>query len=224
MSKDLPKPAATPRSTPRLKVLLLRPLVATLVIVLVLAATWVALNPRSVSPPVGEAVASVGDGTGLEVAFDLVDHTGRPVTLQDFRGAPLLVVFGYTSCPDVCPTTLARLASVLDGLESDGVAARGAFVTIDPARDTPEVLADYVQAFHRNLSGLSGDEPHLRQATQSFRVFYEKVGDDAEDYLVNHSAYIYLLGPQSDLLSYYHPDLESDALLADVRQRLDAQM
>ena len=211
-------------TTVRVPVVLLRPLAVTLVIGFALAATWLYLQSQSAEPITPPASALIGDGTGLEVAFELVDHRGQPVTIASYQGAPLLVVFGYTSCPDVCPMTLARLASALEGLESDGMLAQGVFITVDPIRDTPEVLASYVAAFHERLSGLTGDDRGLRQATQSFRVFYEKVGEGDDDYFMDHSAYIYLLGPGGDLLSYYHPDLDSEALLTDIRKRLSRRM
>ena len=215
--------AATPSSggtKGALPVVLLRPLAITLLIGLVVASTWLLLRPDGDGPLGRVADAAIGSGIGLEVDFDLVDHNGQPASLGDFQGTPLLVVFGYTSCPDVCPTVLSHLAELLDDLEREGVTATGAFITIDPARDTPEVLSDYVRAFHSRLHGLTGDEQSLKAATGSFRVFFEKVGEDSEDYLMNHSAYLYLLGPQGRVLSYYHPDLEPAALLADVRGRL----
>ena len=215
--------AATPsngRTKGGLPIVLLRPLAITLLIGLIVASTWLLLRPQSDGPLGHVANAAIGNGIGLEVDFDLVDHKGQAVRLADFQGTPLLVVFGYTGCPDVCPTVLSHLAELLDDLEREGVTATGAFITIDPARDTPEVLSDYVQAFHSRLHGLTGDEHSLKEATSSFRVFFEKVGDDSEDYLMNHSAYLYLLGPQGRVLSYYHPDLEPAALLADVRGRL----
>ncbi len=216
--------AATPSTggTKRgLPIVVLRPLAITLLIALAVASTWLLLRPEADGPLGRVADAAIGNGIGLDVDFDLVDHKGQPARLGDFQGAPLLVVFGYTSCPDVCPTVLSHLADLLDDLEREGVTARGAFITVDPARDTPEVLSGYVEAFHSRLHGLTGDAQSLKAATSSFRVFFEKVGEDSEDYLMNHSAYLYLLGPEGGVLSYYHPDLEPAALLADVRGRLD---
>ena len=224
-----PAPTARPHETARVggrpsAFRLLRPLAVTVLIAASLAAFWGYLQIADTRPSFDGVTASIGTGIGLEVGFDLIDHHGREVTVADFRGAPLLVVFGYTGCPDVCPTTLYRVATVLDDLESRGVSARGAFVTLDPARDTPEVLASYVEAFHPRLTGLFGDEPSLRDAARSFRVYYEKTDDDPEDYLIDHSAYVYLLGADGALLSYYHPDLAAEVMSKDIGGRLRASM
>ena len=221
----LDEPRSTSPATPSfLRPPLLRPLAVTFVIAASLAGFWGYLKTGDPRPAFESAVdgvtASIGTGVGLEVGFDLLDHHGRAVSVANFAGAPLLVVFGYTGCPDVCPTTLVEVASVLDDLEAQGVTARGAFITLDPARDTPEVLASYVEAFHPRLSGLSGDESSLREAARRFRVFYEKVDDDPEDYLIDHSAYVYLLGADGSLLSYYHPDLAAETISRDVQGRL----
>lgn len=202
----------------------LRPLVVTLLIVLLLAATWIYLRLESTTPAFDPATAAVGSGIGMQVAFDLVDHTGQAVTLQDFRGAPLLVFFGYTNCPDVCPTTLSRVATLLDVLASDGTEAQAVFISVDPERDTPASLASYVEAFHPRLTGLTGGESSLNEATESFRVYFQKVDDGTDDYLLDHSAYIYLVGSEGELLSYYHPDLASEVLSEDIRSRLQDSM
>lgn len=217
-----PAQRAAPREAARgsLPRHLLRPLAVTLVIVACLSATWIYLQTRTAAPPPGVTEARIGTGAGLDAAFDLIDHDGRPVTLQDFGGAPLLVMFGYTSCPDVCPTTLSRVAVALDDLAGDGRDAQAVFITVDPARDTPEMLADYVTAFHPRLTGLTGDADNLQDAARRFRVYYEKVGEGDDDYFMDHSAYVYLLGPDGDLLSYYHPDLAPETLSDDIRDRL----
>ena len=202
----------------------LRPLAVTLLIAASLAAFWGYLQTGGTRPAMDGVTVSIGTGVGLEVGFDLIDHHGRPVTVADFRGAPLMVVFGYTGCPDVCPTTLSRVATVLDELETDGVIANGVFVTLDPARDTPEVLASYVEAFHPRLTGLFGDDTSQKEATRNFRVFYEKAGDDPDDYMIDHSAYVYLLGADGALLSYYHPDLAAETIIQDMHGRLRQAM
>ena len=222
-SIELPPSKAEPPAG-RTRSLWIRPVLAFSAILLVLAGTWVYLQARTTPAPQGLVTDTIGTGIGLEVAFDLLDHQGQPKALADFGGTPLLVVFGYTHCPDVCPTTLSRVATAMDAMEAEGAEIQGAFITVDPARDTPEVLASYVDAFHPRMIGLTGDDSSLQEATQSFRVFAQKVGDEAQDYFVDHSAYVYLINAGGDLLSYYHPDLDAETLLADIRSRLEGSL
>ncbi len=109
--------------------------------------------------------------------FQLIDHTGREVTAQDFRGQYTLVHFGYTFCPDVCPTTLSRMSAVMDLLGEQANRVQPLLITVDPARDTPEVLAKYVAFFHPKLIGLTGTEDQVRSATDAYMVFYARPSD-----------------------------------------------
>ncbi len=130
--------------------------------------------------------------------FSLVDHTGRAVTEKDYLGRWQLVFFGFTYCPDVCPTTLAYMAAVLDGLGDEADLVAPLFISVDPERDTPEVLAEYVAAFHPLLVGLTGTPDQIAAAAQSFRVFYERMDEAAapDGYLMAHSGHIYLMNPE----------------------------
>lgn len=132
--------------------------------------------------------------------FSLVDHTGKSVTDEDFRGEWLLVFFGYTYCPDVCPTTLATIAAVMDELGQQAENVRPLFVTVDPERDTPEVIADYVSAFHPRLVGLTGSVQQVGSAAKSYRVYFAKADQDgnSDDYLMDHSGFIYLINPKGE--------------------------
>lgn len=155
--------------------------------------------------------------------FSLIDHKGKPSSEASFPGKHLVLVFGYTYCPDVCPTTLASLATALDLLEEREAALQPLFVTIDPERDTPEVLADYVAAFHPRLVGLTGSPEQIRKVARDYRVYYAKVGSDDEDYLVDHSAYIYLIGPDGRTLTYLKHDESPETLAAKLGGFLDPQ-
>ncbi|MEP0315604.1 MULTISPECIES: SCO family protein [Alphaproteobacteria] len=129
--------------------------------------------------------------------FSLTDHNGNRVTQADFFGRWQLVFFGFTHCPDVCPTTLAYMAKVLDRLGGAVERVAPLFITVDPTRDTPGVMAEYVQAFHPKLVGLTGSEADVAAAAQSFRVYYEKVEEETalDGYLMAHSGHIYLMAP-----------------------------
>jgi cytochrome oxidase Cu insertion factor (SCO1/SenC/PrrC family) len=149
--------------------------------------------------------------------FSLVDHTGRPVTERDYLGRWQLVFFGYTSCPDVCPTTLAYMASVLDILGGKADRVAPLFISVDPARDTPEVLAEYVAAFHPRLIGLTGTVEQVAAAAQAFRVYYERMDETAapEGYQMAHSGYIYLMTPKGRFEAAFREGRETPEQLAD---------
>jgi len=150
---------------------------------------------------------SGGDGTdcggGLTTGnasiggpFTLVSETGETVTDTDIIDRPTLVYFGYTFCPDVCPVDAANMAAATDILAEDGKEVRTVFITIDPARDTPEVLADFTDNLHPDMIGLSGSDEQIATAAKAYRAFYQKgPGDDPEFYLMDHSAFIYLMTP-----------------------------
>ena len=130
--------------------------------------------------------------------FTLTDHTGKRVTEADFLGSWQMVFFGFTYCPDVCPTTLAYMATVLDILGESAAKTAPLFITVDPGRDTPKVMADYVSAFHHRLVGLTGSELDVAATADAFRVYYERMEEDSapDGYLMAHSGHIYLMTPE----------------------------
>jgi protein SCO1/2 len=158
-------------------------------------------------------------------AFSLVDETGKPVTERDFAGRWMLVYFGYTYCPDVCPTELGTMASALD-LLPPAVAERvtPVFITIDPERDTPAQLADYVARFHPRLRGLGGTPEQVAEAARRYRVYFAKARRaDAGDYLMDHSSFIYLVGPDGQVRSLFRPETTPEAMAKAVTTQVGAQ-
>ncbi len=142
------------------------------------------------------------DITGADYGkdFALTDHTGKKRTLADFRGKVVVVFFGYTRCPDVCPTTLAELRAVKEQLGEDGKKLQVLFVTVDPERDTPKLLANYVPAFDPSFLGLYGDPAATAKVAKDFKVFYQKVpGKTPESYTVDHTAGSYVFDAQGRL-------------------------
>ncbi|MFZ6765267.1 SCO family protein [Pseudoroseomonas sp. WGS1072] len=131
--------------------------------------------------------------------FALTDHTGRRVTDASFAGTVRLVFFGFTHCPDICPTGLGYMAEVMDGLGDEAVKVRPLFISVDSGRDTPELLASYVTNFHPALIGLTGTEAEVAQVAKAFRTHYSKVPTGGDAYVMEHSASIYLLGPEGTL-------------------------
>lgn len=156
--------------------------------------------------------------------FTLVDHTGKPRTDADFRGKLMLVYFGFSFCPDVCPTDLMAIGQAVDKLGPGGDAVQPLFVTVDPDRDTPAHLADYVPFFHSRLLGLTGDAAQIRDAARLYRVFYAKVLiEGAAEYTVDHSGFIYLMDRDGKYLGFFPPGTPSDRMVAVIKAHLSAK-
>jgi cytochrome oxidase Cu insertion factor (SCO1/SenC/PrrC family) len=153
--------------------------------------------------------------------FALVDHTGRPRTEADFRGKLLLVYFGFTHCPDVCVTDLQAIGLALDQLDAAADAVQPLFITLDPERDTPHHLADYVPSFHPRLIGLSGDATTIRQAARAYKVYYAKVPIKDADYTIDHSAFIYLMDRAGQYLGFFPPGTPPDRMTDVIRPLLE---
>lgn len=143
--------------------------------------------------PLGTArVASGPASLAIGGPFRLTDHRGRAVTERDFRGQPVAIFFGFTHCPDICPTTLGEMTSFIEALGPDADRMHWLFVSVDVGRDTPQAMAAYLEAFDRRIVGLSGTEAQIAQAAQSFRVYYRHVPIEG-GYTMDHSASLFLL-------------------------------
>jgi protein SCO1/2 len=160
-----------------------------------------------------------GASFGRELA--LTGHDGKPRTLADFRGKLVVVFFGYTQCPDVCPTALGTLAEAKRRLGADGDKVQGVFVTVDPERDTPELLRNYVPAFDPTFLGLYGDAAATEKAAKEFKVIYRKVpGSAPETYTMDHSAGMYVFDRQGHLRLFVGHGAGADALAHDLGELL----
>lgn len=156
--------------------------------------------------------------------FSLTAAGDAPVSLSDFRGQYVYLYFGYTFCPDFCPTTLAKLANVQDRMGDDAGRVQVMMITVDPERDTPEVLARYVQTFDPSFIGLTGTTTEIDDAAQSLGVFFQRnEGSAASGYLVDHSTRTYLIGPDGRALVAYPHDAEAGAMAADLRWLIDQE-
>jgi protein SCO1/2 len=164
------------------------------------------------------------DITGLDYAkgFSLTDHTGKPRTLQDFRGKLVVLFFGYTQCPDVCPTTMAKMATVMKELGPASKDVQVLFVTLDPERDTQELLNAYVPAFHPSFIGLYGDKAATDRTAKEFKLFYSKSpsGDDPKNYTVDHMAGSYVFDREGRVRLLLRHEAEPGAIASDLRQLL----
>jgi protein SCO1/2 len=181
-----------------------------------LAALLAACSPEA---PKFRSTDITGADFGKELA--LTGHDGKPRTLADFRGKVVLLFFGFTHCPDICPTTLADVASVLKKLGPDAARVQVLFVSVDPERDTPEVLAKYVPAFDPGFLGLVGDAAATQRAAKEFKIFYEKrPGSAPGAYTVDHSGQSYVLDAQGRLRLFVRHDRIAQDLGEDLRALL----
>jgi protein SCO1/2 len=151
--------------------------------------------------------------------FRLTDQNGRTVTEQDFKGAPFLVFFGFTHCPDVCPTTLFEVSEILRTLGPDAARVRVAFITVDPERDTPTALKDYLSSFDPHMEGLTGDPAAIAAVAKAYRVYYKKVPLD-EGYTMDHTAIVYLMDKDGNFVSPFNLKRTAEAAAADLRRYL----
>lgn len=153
--------------------------------------------------------------------FQLQAADGRTVSAEDFRGRHLLVFFGYTNCPDVCPTTMATIAAALRQLGDRSAAVKPLFISVDARRDSPEALAAYTRAFHPDILGLSGEKQAISQAARSLGAMYRTMEYQGK-YMVDHTASLYLVGPQGELQDVYPHGLSSGELVRRLEQALAA--
>ena len=162
--------------------------------------------------PIGQAIAAVGG------PFHLEDQNGRPVTDQDMKGRPFLVFFGFTHCPDICPTTLFDISQVLRKLGPDADRAGALFITVDPERDTPPVLKDYLSNFDPHLRGLTGDQASIDAALRAYRVYAKKVPLQGSDYTMDHTAIVYLMDKDGQFVAPFDLKRAPEASAADLHR------
>ena len=156
--------------------------------------------------------------------FSMIDHHGARVSEASYRGGPMIVFFGFTHCPDVCPTTMAELALVKQQLGADGQRLQGVFVTVDPQRDTPELLKAYVTNFDPGFVALRGTPEETLAVAKHFKVFFAKVPGKTEgSYTIDHTAGAYLFDPEGRVRLFTRHGTGADALLHDVRILLDGR-
>jgi protein SCO1/2 len=141
----------------------------------------------------------------IQADFTLIDGNEKPLTAKDFKGRYLLVYFGFTHCPDICPTSLLLMRNALEQLGPKASKIQPLFITVDPERDTPKAVRDYTANFSKSIIGLTGTPEQIKYAADSFKVYYSKVDDNrsAMGYVVDHSGFIYLMGPNGKYLAHF---------------------
>jgi protein SCO1 len=163
--------------------------------------------------PIAPATAAIGG------SFELVNQDGRTVSAQDLKGRPFLVFFGFTHCPDVCPTTLFEVSQVLRALGPDADKVNALFVTVDPERDTPDKLKDYLSSFDPHLTGLTGSSEAIAAMTKSYRVYVKKV-PQADGYTIDHTAIVYLMDKEGRFVAPFSLKRRPAEAAADLRKYL----
>ena len=157
--------------------------------------------------------------------FTLVDGSGRTLTEADFRGRYMLIYFGFTFCPDVCPTTLQVMTQALDKLGEEAKDVTPVFITVDPARDSPEVVGAYIAHFHERMVGLTGSEDQVAAAAKAYKVYYaraeETTAGGSDEYLVDHSSIVFLIGPDGRYLAHFTHRATADEMAAGIKTHID---
>jgi protein SCO1/2 len=159
-------------------------------------------------------VASIGG------PFSLTDQNGRTVTDQDFKGRPFLVFFGFTHCPDICPTTMFEISEIIRKLGPDGDRVRALFITVDPERDTPAALKDYVSSFDPRIVAVTGDDAAIAAVAKAYRAYYKRTPLAEGGYTMDHTAIVYLMGKDGRFVTPFSLKRTTDAAAADLRKYL----
>lgn len=197
---------------------------AGLVILFAGAAAWFLTQPQSgdairSGTVVSSGVASIGG------PFTLIDQTGQTRPSSDFAGRYMMIYFGFTFCPDICPTSLSMMTRALDQLEKENpeVAEKVVpiFITVDPERDTSEALADYATHFHPRMVALTGSVEDIAKTAKLYRVYYAKVEDESStEYLVDHSSIFYLMGPDGEFVAHFPHGVGPDDIVEGLRRHV----
>jgi len=159
-------------------------------------------------------------GSAIGGPFNLVDQNGKPITDVDIKGRPYLVFFGYTHCPDVCPTTLFEVSEVMQALGKDADRTGALFITVDPERDTPAVMKDYLSSFDPHLRGATGASAAVEAAEKAYRVYAKKVPTGNGDYSMDHTALVYLMDKQGRFVAPFSLKRRPEDAAADLRRYL----
>src|SRR6516225_6282058 len=192
---------------------------ATLALTCMLLGAFVSAHAEDSASPAA-LIEALLEGRGpIGGPFDLTDHGGRRRTDADFRGKLLLIYFGYTHCPDVCPTELQAMSLALDTLGTTGEVVQPLFITVDPARDTPSRLADYVSSFHPRLVALTGQDSAIRKVALSYKVYFARTSAaEGDNYAVDHTGFIYLVGKDGRYLDFLPPGTPPERIVEAIRR------
>lgn len=183
----------------------------------VLTATYFMVRPQGGDRFAQCRTGQVAGGAKIGGPFTLVSETGQTLTSEQALDEPALVYFGYTFCPDVCPMDVARNAQAVSILEEKGAQVKPVFISIDPERDTPEVVADFTDYFHPRMLGLTGTAEQVKAASQAYRTYYRKQESDDDFYLVDHSTFTYLVLPEVGFVDFFRREVSPEDMASRVQ-------
>ena len=189
-------------------------LLAAIVAALFLAGMWLLTRGSQDYEPFAQCQATqiASDGAQIGGAFELVNANGETVTDADVIKEPSLIYFGYTFCPDVCPLDVSRNAEAVDYLTEQGISVTPIFISIDPDRDTPEIVGDFAFNLHEKMIGLTGSDAQIAAASKAYRTYY-KAHDKSDDfYLVDHSTFTYLVLPENGFVEFFRRDITAEEM------------
>jgi cytochrome oxidase Cu insertion factor (SCO1/SenC/PrrC family) len=172
------------------------------------------------APGLGLAEIAAPAGASVGGPFTLTDQNGAPRRAEDFRGKLMLIYFGYTFCPDVCPTELQTMSDAIDRLGAKGDAVQPIFITVDPARDTPQQLKAYAENFHPRLLALTGNAEQTAQVAREYKVFYQPVKQGDGEYLMDHSSIVYLMDRDGNYVAHFGGNLTAEQMAAAIAKHL----
>ena len=181
---------------------------------LVMCGAIILLATGPLSTASGPQIASIGG------PFRLINQDGQTVTDQDFKGKPFLAFFGFTHCPEICPTALFEISEIVRNLGPDGDRVRAMFITVDPERDTPAALKEYLSSFDPRLSGLTGDADAIAAVAKGYRAIYRKVPLEQGGYTMDHTAIVYLMDKQGRFVAPFSLKRTTEASAAELRKHL----
>lgn len=161
------------------------------------------------------------EDVAFRAEFELTDHQGMVRTEHNFAGKWMLVFFGFTNCPDVCPTTLSEVAAVMEGLDADAVKVQPIFISIDPERDMPSVLAEYVPLFGAGIIGLTGTPDQIEKTSKTFPIFYERIEEATapDGYTMGHTSHLFLFDPEAGFAESWPYGTPAEEILADLKEK-----
>jgi cytochrome oxidase Cu insertion factor (SCO1/SenC/PrrC family) len=165
------------------------------------------------------SASDAGGGAAIGGPFTLIDQDGKTRRDSDFRGELMLVYFGYTYCPDVCPTELQTMVDALERLGDRAKEVQPIFITVDPERDTPEHLKSYVAAFDPRLVGLTGTKEQIAEAARAYKVYYKAAKQANGEYLVDHSSFVFLMDREGRYAAHFGPNTTAEQMAATIQKR-----